>query len=156
MSCGPCQGHMPPHTMGTCCPMPTEFEILSPTRALVVYAGDISDADVETAQTRGMDFLRDVRNRGERAVMMIDGSTSNGVSAKQRRKMAEFNDANTSLLAAACEAQALVLSSTVQRGVLTAVLWIWKPPMTLKPFATRAEASAWLDTIEQQRLARSA
>lgn len=128
--------------------MPIEFSQVSPTRAVVVYAGDISDAEVMKSHERVGAFLHEARDAGLRVALLVDGSNSNGVSARQRQMMAEFNDAHASLLASHCLGQGLALTSAIQRGVLTAMLWLRKPPAPLKAFATRAEASQWLDLLE--------
>jgi hypothetical protein len=137
--------------------MPIHFQRISDTRGLFVYDGDITDREVEVAQAQWLTVMRECDVAGKRVTLLADGTRSSGMSARQRRISAEFSDRNEALLRRVCAAQAVVLVSALQRGVLTAIMWLKPPPVDLRAFKTREEAEAFLDEVERgQALSRSA
>jgi hypothetical protein len=68
----------------------------------------------------------------------------------QRRLGAEFAGRNAHLIAKATLGGALVITSSIVRGTVTAVNWLRPPPSPVRVFATRTEAVLFgLDVIER-------
>ncbi len=137
--------------------MPIYFKPLSETRYSFEYVGAVSDDDVDTAETQWLAAMRNADAAGKRLVLFVDGLRSEGMSAKQRQVTADFSIKHEGLIRRVCVAQAVTLDSALQRGILTAILWLKPPPTELRAFKTRAEAEAFLDEVERKNhLARSA
>ena len=64
--------------------------------------------------------------------------------------MAEFLEENEALLAETVAGQVIVLSNALQRGVLTAILWVRPFPMPHYLASSREEGMAWLATLRRE------
>ena len=129
--------------------MPIHFKRLSDTRVMFAYDGDVTDRDVDVAHEQWLAALREGDSQGKRMVLLADGTLSNGMSASQRRTTAEFTEQHVALLRRVCAPQAVVIVSAIQRGIMTAILWVKPPPVELRAFKTREEAEAYLDEVER-------
>ncbi|MCA9533595.1 MAG: hypothetical protein KC593_07955 [Myxococcales bacterium] len=129
--------------------MAIHFKRLSDTRVLFDYVGAISDREVDVAHEQWFSALREADAAGRHVVLLADGTNSEGMSASQRRVTAAFTETHEALIRRVCAAQAVVIVSAIQRGIMTAILWIKPPPTDLRAFKTRAEAEAFLDDIER-------
>lgn len=137
--------------------MPIHFKTLSDTRYSFEYVGGVTDDDVDTAQAQWLAAMRKADAAGKRLVLFVDGLRSEGLSAKQRQVTADFSIKHEGLIRRVCAAQAVLLESALQRGILTAIFWLKPPPTELRVFKTRAEGEAFLDEVERKSgLARSA
>lgn len=68
--------------------------------------------------------------------------------AKRRQRFSEWLKANHDRLARRLVAHAVLVDSTFQRGMITAILWMTtSPPCPMKVFDDRAEAEAWLRSM---------
>jgi hypothetical protein len=103
-------------------------------------AGAVTDADVEDFLEQSMVRLR----RHERYASLHDGVRATGLDGRQRARMSEHTNAHRDLLARWMVAAAIVSSSAVVRGVVTAVNWLSPPPFPQRQFAMRAQAEAWI------------
>ena len=129
--------------------MPIHFKRLSETRVLFDYVGAITDREVDLAHEQWLDALREADAAGRRIVLLADGTRSEGMTAHQRRVTAEFTVKHEALIRRVCAGQGVVIVSAIQRGIMTAILWIKPPPTELRAFKTRAEAEAFLDEVER-------
>jgi hypothetical protein len=77
-------------------------------------------------------------------VALHDGVRASGVDAAQRKRFAAHVDRNRNGLTKWCVAAAIVASSPIVRGIVTAVNWMSPPPMPQRVFAKRDDAVAWL------------
>ena len=68
-------------------------------------------------------------------------------SSVRRKVFVSWVRAHRDLIVRRIEAYAVVAPNTIQRGMITAVLWVLEPPITHRVFANAAEARAWLDQI---------
>lgn len=68
-----------------------------------------------------------------------------GLSARQRSMLAEAEKTYKHVDRAFNAAQAVVVQSTLMRGVLTAIYWISPPVYPVKVSATLDDAYGWLD-----------
>lgn len=89
--------------------------------------------------------------RKETFVVALDlrGSVS---SAERRRRFNDWVERNGAAIRRYAVANAVIASSTVERGFVTAALWFLTPPIPMRVFATPRDAEAWL---QQQYEART-
>ena len=136
--------------------MPIHFKPLSETRYSFEYVGAVTDEDVDMAQSQWLGAMRKADTGGRRLVLLVDGLRSEGPSAQLGQVTADFSIQHEGLIRRVCAAQAVLLESALQRGILTAIFWIKPPPTDLRVFKTRAECEAFLDEVERKQLVRSA
>lgn len=128
--------------------VPVLCKKLSRSRVGFTFIGDIRDEEVHQSNAQWLENMQQADAEGRQLVLLVDGRESNGMSAGQRKVTVDFAEQHDALIRRVCAGQALVLSSAIQRGVLTAILWI-KPPATLmKTFGTLEDAERFLDEIE--------
>ena len=65
-------------------------------------------------------------------------------SSARRRKLLEWAERNGSALKRSIVASAVVVGSNVERGFVTAVLWVREPPWPMRVFTDSAETEQWL------------
>jgi hypothetical protein len=82
--------------------------------------------------------------RCERFASLHDGVRATGLDGKQRKRMADHVREHHDALARYHVAAAIVASSSLIRGVITAVNWVAPPPFPQHTFAASADAEAWL------------
>ena len=78
--------------------------------------------------------------------LILDFSRSQSVSSSFRRILAEFEHEQVENFTRYVAADALVLSSALQRGAYTAYMWIAPIPYPAKAFEKRADAVEWVET----------
>jgi len=98
---------------------------------------DLSETEVllvanETALARGPQFvtIRDCRKLNQQA------------TALQRKRLAQWQDDNWTLIQERCLGVANIMPSPVVRGVMRAVFWMSTPPIREEVFDTTEEAVA--------------
>lgn len=106
----------------------------------VTFHGNLRDDDFE----RYLSFLGSCHDRRQTWALLLDGSAVRGVSALQRKKMADFLHEHEALAKRHCVGTAFVLDSPLVRGTLTAIFWFQKQPTPYVIVATRLQAVAWL------------
>lgn len=74
--------------------------------------------------------------------------------ANRRKRFTSFIESRFEAMAQRLVAHAVVIDSSIQANVLTAVLWIIRSPCPMKVFSDRAEAEAWLASEVNAREAR--
>ncbi len=90
----------------------------------VTFAGTLDDDAFNAYLAEYRAFL----GRGMRYAIVIDASTSGVPSPAQRRLLADSIRDDRPRLRAQCVGGAFVISSTLVRGALTAVLWLQPLP----------------------------
>jgi hypothetical protein len=103
-------------------------------------------AEGELTQAQLNDHLRDHRailDRNEPYAIVIDATAMGSTDAFLRKRYAEFIATNGATLKRLCKGAAVVLNSSLTRGVITAVMWMTTVPFPHKVFGDRAEAIAW-------------
>ena len=89
-------------------------------------------------------------------VHIIDGREGNpaAVSARMRSMIAEYWSSLPPGKLASVQAEGYVIEGAIQRGVITALGWMFRPPWERRFFATLNEALAWAqERLEQVRKA---
>lgn len=105
---------------------------------VIRWSGEASDADFAEFFAAQRALLA----RRRPYVQIADASRAKVMSSLQRRKMAEFSDDTSAEAARLCKGTAVVISNSLVRGALTAVLWLVKPQYPLVVVATFDEAQA--------------
>ncbi len=108
---------------------------------LVRPRGKATDAEVEALLAA---FKRPL-NRREKYVEIFDGTHADPGSPTQRRRIADWMRAHTSLISTYSLGTAIVIPSALVRGALTAVFWIQPMPCPYTVVSTMAEAEAWAE-----------
>jgi len=86
---------------------------------------------------------RDNLRKRRRFAIVLDATHARSPNALERRKQAEALREGDPLLRQYCAGAAFVISSSVVRGTLTAILWLQPPAYESVVLSTFAEAEAW-------------
>lgn len=106
----------------------------------VSFHGNLVDADFE----RYLAFLERCHSKRQTWALLLDGTNVRGVSAMQRRRMADFLHDHEELARRHCAGTAFVLDSPLVRGTLTAIFWFQKQPTPYVIVGRREQALSWL------------
>lgn len=106
----------------------------------VTMPSAINDAELDAHHTKLSEYLNKKQTMG----LLVDSRQMPPLSPEGRRKSAEFIKSHADVAKTHVAAVALVHSSIVQTHVLTAILWIVKPPVLLKVFNQLDAAEDWL------------
>jgi hypothetical protein len=109
---------------------------------LVVFTavGALEDHELDAHFKEYLALLR----RNKPYVIFMDTTQMTSTTAMFRKRYAEFFKTNETVLKHLCKGGALVITSGIVRGTLTAVLWLTPMPFPHKIVATKEEALAWL------------
>ena len=99
----------------------------------------LSDAELDAHHERLVAYM----NRGGIMSFVVDSRLIEPLSPDARRRTAEFIKTNEALAKNNVAAVGLVHSSIVQTHILTAILWIVKPPVLIKVFTDVKQAEIW-------------
>jgi hypothetical protein len=99
---------------------------------LVMVMGERADE----AEIRSMDTtFRGLFARGQRYVLLnVPPKSQTSVAAKERKMITDWaNQPHIQEgITRCCAGSAVVMHSAVMRGALTAILWVWRPPVHLE------------------------
>ena len=124
--------------------MPIEIDESDYPVVRVRVRGACSDAEYDTYHRRVLQLLRQADAGGVKMGVLTDGRESAGVTAGQRRAMVGFLEEHEALMKRASAGLAMVVSNAIQRGVLTAILWVRPIPSPHRVFSDVIEAERWL------------
>lgn len=80
--------------------------------------------------------------------LVLDLRSAAHLGVSQRRKLTERLSAQRDALGSRCAATALVFSSVVLRSMLSAIVWLFRPPYPTRAVASLEEAESWVrDTL---------
>ncbi len=99
-----------------------------------------SDEELKSFNTSIGKFLEE---KGERYALIMDARAAETLDVVQRRMHSDFMKKRKKFAEKFCAATALVFESMVQRGVLIAILWAFKPSYPIKVFKSPDEAVDW-------------
>jgi hypothetical protein len=102
--------------------------------------GVISDDDLEVHHDKLSQYL----HRGQLFGMVVDSRQMPPLTPDARKKSADFIKAHSSIAKDNVAAVGLVHSSIIQTHVLTAILWVVKPPVLIKVFNQVDAAEEWV------------
>jgi hypothetical protein len=80
---------------------------------------------------------------GARYVLVFDLTNAALPDAVQRQKLAAHVRENEQDIRRSVRGIGVVLTSSLVRGIVTAIFWVAPPPVPYRFFATRAEAATW-------------
>jgi hypothetical protein len=83
-------------------------------------------------------------DRGERFAVLLDARPADVPNALERARIVAFWQKTAKLSARYLAGVALVVKTTLGRGVLSAVLWLYTPPFAIRTFSSLFEARKWL------------
>jgi hypothetical protein len=102
-------------------------------------------AALDTAElVVSLDYIDALFLRGERFAVLIDVRDAPPLTAPQRKLVAERSDAMYARYPTRLAGMALILSSAIQRGVVTAIQWLVKGGFPTRVFARLVDAEIWL------------
>ena len=113
-------------------------------RPLMVVSGH-GDLNLDEYSRYLTECTREFFQSGEPYTLIFDATGMTTMSSKIRKLQAEWINEHRSSIQKLCRGTAFVLTSSFQRGVLTAVHWVSSPPYPFTIVATFDEAKAWAD-----------
>jgi len=129
--------------------MPIHFDDTLPPNILINISGHVDAEEYDSYHVVLRNRMLAARAERVKLGIIVDGRHSTPPGAKERKRMAEFLAENEALLAETVAGQVIVLSNAIQRGVLTAILWVRPFPMPHFVASTREEGAAWLATLRR-------
>jgi hypothetical protein len=113
----------------------------------------LSDKDFHEGLLYVEQLWRECERLGLKSYQVIDFSRMSEMApASQRKYAAEWIKSTETLVRLASVGGACVTPSSILRGIVTAILWLHKPPNPTEFFATRGQA--YVHAIEQLERAR--
>jgi hypothetical protein len=106
---------------------------------LVCFDGPSTDEEFVAYLARLDESLK----RRTKSVTVVDARDAGVASALQRKMQAEWMQRNARTLEAFSLGTVFVITSTMVRGFLTAIMWMQQPPGGHHIVATIEEAHAW-------------
>jgi hypothetical protein len=82
--------------------------------------------------------------RGERFGILLDVRRSPGLSARRRQLVGEHAKASFARFPGRCAGVAVVMSSSIHRGVFTALHWFLRGTLPSRAFATVLDGESWI------------
>lgn len=107
---------------------------------VVTFEGDLTDQELAHHHT---EMESRVLARRRISATLVDATNVRSVTARQRRMQAEWIEKNEETLARFSVGSAFVITSSLVRGTLTAILWLKPMPTPHVVVSTFAEAEAW-------------
>ncbi len=118
---------------------------------LVIYRfeGGATDETTRLYVQAVTENLRRAEEDGEKYIsIVVSGSLS--TSAANRKAIVESIEGHRQRLEAACLGNALVTTSMVARGLLTALRWVMTMPVPIEVFSSVDEARAWAHSLREE------
>jgi hypothetical protein len=95
------------------------------------------------ALAAGYRKLEAILERKQRFLLLFDMRGATSTSAR-RRSFLEWCERHANALTTLLAAAAVVAGSPIERGFVTAALWVSTPPYPMRVFANASDAEAWL------------
>lgn len=102
--------------------------------------GRLSDSEFQAS----MDAAASALDVAERPYVMLMDSPNADLTPTQRRRLHNTSASRAERRKRLCKGIAIVTSSPLTRGCLTALLWLFRPDVPTRAFADRVTAEAWL------------
>jgi hypothetical protein len=124
--------------------MPIHLDEASSPIIVITMTGRLDQAELNDYYESFTTLMTRARRSGLMLGVVIDGRTTLPPGAVERRSISAFMGRNDRLMADTIFGEAIVLSNALQRGVLTALLWVRPLPMPYTVCATVQEGRTWL------------
>lgn len=110
----------------------------------MIYEGDFNLADLESTLNWATKELEKARAKKRKIGLLSIAQPDSKMDSKLRSYAANWLKEQNELLRFASVGHAVVVSNPIQRGVLTAILWLGDYSIPIRAFGTDAEARRWL------------
>lgn len=107
------------------------------------FGRSFTDAELEATLDAMKAQLETARGLGQKVVFLSISYEESRMTAKQRKRVAEWIREEDELMRASCAAMSVVVPGAMQRGAFSAVLWLVRYPVPIRAFSTEVEAEAW-------------
>ena len=91
-----------------------------------------------------LERLTEYWRRRQRFGLVVDVRWAPALASPQRRMVAERLDQNAEEFPDSLQCVAVVLTNSIQRGIVEVLTWLMKKPYAMQPFGTVELASAWV------------
>lgn len=88
--------------------------------------------------------IDDLFLRGDRFAIVIDAREAPVHSPVERQEIAKHMKASHARFPHRLAAMGIVMSSPLQRGIFTAIMWLAGPTYPIRPFPSTTDAEHWL------------
>lgn len=88
-------------------------------------------------------YDRILERRRERYAVVFDNREVKHLSAAHRSRIARYNEENEERARVYCRGLAFTITSPIVRGMMTAILWIKRPPVETRTFEELDAALSW-------------
>src|SRR5512133_793862 len=88
--------------------------------------------------------LSELWQRGQRFGLVVDVRAAPPLVADRRRQVAEYLDRDVERHPDLLQGVGIVLSGSIQRGIVSVLTWLTRKPFNIQTFATVELASAWV------------
>lgn len=95
--------------------------------------------------------IDDLFLRGSRFAMVIDARDAPVHSPTERQEIAKHMKASHARFPHRLAAMGIVMSSPLQRGIFTAIMWVAGPTYPMRPFPSMTDAELWLREMLRAR-----
>ncbi|MFT3922148.1 MAG: hypothetical protein QM778_06410 [Myxococcales bacterium] len=123
--------------------MPVTYEHQGQVLIAVMPAEELNRQEFE----QHLNYVQGVFDRGKPFGMLVDARLSPGMSADNRRLVAEQKDAQFKQDPTRLVGTAVVLSSVLHRSVFSVISWLKSSSSPLRAFADVPTAAAWLNSL---------
>jgi len=94
--------------------------------------------------------FRRVTERDERTFFVHDLRGVQRMDARRRRRFVQWAKLHSPTARKLIVGYAVLINSKLMGGVVTAVLWLMRPPCPMKVFSNPADAEAWLFSLDNE------
>ncbi len=94
--------------------------------------------------------FRRFSERGERTFFVHDLRGVQRMDARRRRRFVQWAKLHSPTARELIVGYAVLINSKLMGGVVTAVLWLMRPPCPMKVFSNPADAEAWLFPLDNE------
>jgi hypothetical protein len=119
--------------------MPTSFEADQLPVVTIRAIGESTNKDIVDRLAWLTKFLDDE----QRFVLVFDVTRSDAISSAQRKQWSDWLRTNDARLHRYCLGCAVVVRSSIIRGLFTAIFWISPAPVQIVFFETLSESYRW-------------
>ena len=94
------------------------------------------------------------RAKGERAFIVHDLRGVRLMDAGRRRRFVQYAGLHSTTARELIVGYAVLIDSRITTGIVTAVLWLLRPPCPMKVFSNPADGEAWLFSLDDEFYSR--
>jgi hypothetical protein len=107
------------------------------------YPGAFTDEELEAMFADMLAAVETAASEHRKIALMSISDPSSAMHPKQRSRVAEWTVSVAPQMRAGAAAHAIVVPGAIQRGILTAILWMVEHPIPIRTFSNEADADQW-------------